>query len=301
MSRTFKRKAQGKAGKLAMLVLSRLSKYLTPARIDRYGAKLGNLIYIASKRYRRVVLRNLAAAYPGWGAEKVRRVGRETFRHFARGTLEFFHLLNLTPEQVDESVEIEGREYLDAALENGHGAIIVTAHYGNWELFARKIVLMGYKLNVIARNSDDPTMTGVANRVRESGGYKVFGRDSAAIPALRCLRRNELLGILPDQNTLSGIFVDFFGRPVATATGPAIFALRSDAPIICGFAKRLGNGRFKATLYPPLKVPLTGDEDADVHAITQSLTKAIENEIREDPTQWLWLHDRWKRTAEAEG
>jgi KDO2-lipid IV(A) lauroyltransferase len=106
---------------------------------------------------------------------------------------------------------------------------------------------------------------------------------------------------LPDQNTLSGIFVDFFGRPVATATGPAIFSLRSGAPIICGFAKRLGKGRFKVTIYPPLEVPLTGDEDADVHAITQSLTKAIEDEVRKDPAQWLWLHDRWKRTAELEG
>jgi KDO2-lipid IV(A) lauroyltransferase len=286
-------------GRLATVGLLRLSKHLNPKRIERWGARLGDFIFTASRRYRRVALRNLAAAYPDWGEKEVHKTARETFRHFGRGALEFFYLLNLPSKELDEWVVVEGKEHLDAALEKGCGAIIVTAHLGNWELFARKLVLLDYPLSVIARDSDDLMMTGVANSIRQNAGYKVFGRDSSVLPALRCLRKNEVLGILPDQNTLSGIFVDFFGRPAATATGPAVLSLRSGAPIICGFARRVEGGRFKILMYPPLDVPASGDEEADVYVLTAALTKIIEDEIRKDPAQWLWLHDRWKRAAEA--
>lgn len=292
-----KKRVELAGGRLAFSGLSRISKRLTPDRTWRWGSRLGDFIYSASSRYRRVALRNLALAYPEWSDAEVRRTARETFRHFGRGVLEFFYLLNLSQEEIDSWVTLEGKEHLDAAISKGNGAVLITAHLGNWELFARKVVLLGYKLNVIARDSDDPAMTGIANTVRQSGGYKVFGRDNAALPAIRCLRKNEFLGILPDQNTGSGIFVDFFGRPVATATGPAVFSIKTGAPIICGFARRTRNG-FKG-LFKPLDVNLSGDEEADVRAVTAAMTKAIEDEVREDPAQWLWLHDRWKRTHEA--
>ena len=294
-----KKRIELAAGRLAMTTLFRLSKHLNPARVERWGKILGGFIFKASRRYRRVALKNLTAAYPEWNEQDVKKTARESFTHFGRGALEFFYFLSVPSEELDERVEIEGKEHLDAALANGHGAIIVTAHLGNWELFARIFVLLGYPISVIARDSDDPTITEITNTIRQNAGYKVLGRDKSALPALRALRRNEVLGILPDQNTLSGIFVDFFGRPVATATGPAVFAIRSGAPIICGYTKRLGGGRFKTVLYPPIDLPLTGNEEADIHNVTAALTRAIEEEIRKEPAQWLWLHDRWRRTTEA--
>ncbi len=287
------------AGRLAMSGVFRLSRRLDPGRIERWGTRLGDLIYRASRRYRWVAMRNLKAAFPEWDESKVREVARATFRNFARSMLEFFYLTRLSPDEVDGWIELEGKEHLDAALSAGHGVVVVTAHLGNWELFARKLVLAGYKVNVIARDTDDPAMGAMVSAVRRNGGYNVLDRDSSVLPGMRCLRRNELLGILPDQNTHVGIFVDFFGRPAATATGPAVFSIRTGAPILYGFARRVEGGRFKAVCYPPLDVRLTGDDEADVHAVTSALTRAIEDEIRKDPAQWLWLHDRWRRTAEA--
>lgn len=287
------------AGRMAVCVFLRLSNRLNQSRIDRWGRRLGDFMFLMSRRYRRVAMRNLFEAYPEWSKTQVRTTARNTCRHFAKGMLEFLHLLHLPPEDLDGWIDLEGKEYIDEALDKGHGAILITAHLGNWEIFARKLALSGYKLNVIARNSDDPTMTGVANKMRETAGYHVLDRDNSALPSIRSLRRNEVLGILPDQNTFTGIFVEFFGRPCATATGPAVFALRSGAPVICGFARRTDEGRFKAVLYPPLDVPVTGNEKEDIHRLTQALTKAIEDEIRKDPPQWLWLHDRWKRASEA--
>jgi len=245
-------------------------------------------------------LKNLTAVY---GAEKSRQeivcIAKEVFRHFTRGALEFFHLLSLSREQVDAMVDIEGLENIDGVLSEGKGCVCVTAHYGNWELFARKMVIKGYKANVIARDSDDPGMTGIATRIRESGGYRVFDRDQPIIGAFRCLRNNESLGILPDQNDYDGIFVDFFGRPAATAPGPAVLSLKSGAPIVPAFAPRMPDGRYKVTIYPRIEFTPSGNEEQDIRDLTALVNLAIEREIRKNPSQWLWLHDRWKLSPEA--
>ena len=288
------------AGRATFWGMSRIAPLLRPWSIRAIGNFLGSLFYVLSARYRRVALANLRAAF---GAEKteveIRRIAKQVFRHFARGAIEFFYLLALKPEQIDAMIELEGREHLDKALAEGNGCMIITAHYGNWELLARKLVIQGYKVNVIARDSDDPGMTGITTRIRESGGYQVFDKDQPLIGAMRALRRNEILGILPDQNDSHGIFADFFGRPVATATGPAVFSLKSGAPLVPVFAPRMPDGRYKATAYPRIEFTPTGDETADIRELTALVNKVIEREVRANPGQWLWLHDRWKLTPEA--
>ncbi len=286
-------------GKTVMRLVVRMSGKLTPERIERWGRNVGWLIFTCIRSRRSAAIDNLTHAFPEWEVRKVKLTARACFNHFSRGALEFFRLLHITPEQIDDLVEIEGKEYLDEAFALGKGVIVVTAHFGNWEYGARKLVREGYKLSVIARDSDDVAMTGISNDIRQSGGYRVLSRDNAALPAIRCLRRNEIVGILPDQNTTTGIFVDFFGRPVATAEGPATFALRSGAAIVCGFTHRLQDGKFQLVLQPALQTLLSGDEATDIHAVTQAFTKVIEDEIRKDPPQWLWFHKRWKRTSEA--
>lgn len=286
------------AGRLAFLFLTGLASVVPFPVAQRMGAALGDFIYYASSRYRKVAIRNLTAAYDGkMSASDIRSTARQVFRHFARGAVEFFYLLKLKPEELDRLVDLSGMEHLDAALAQGNGAILLTGHLGHWEMLARRAAVAGYKINVIARNSDDVTMTGIARKIREDSGYKVLGRN--AREALKCLKNNEILGILPDQNTAGGVFVYFFGRPVATAEGPAVFSLKTGAPILPTFARRGPDGKYHAMVYPPIAVKLTGETDKDVWLLTQALTSRIEEEIRKDPTQWLWLHDRWKRSHEA--
>lgn len=282
-------------GRVTFQVMTKTAGLLRPWSVRAIGNTLGSLFYTVSSRYRNVALRNLRAAFGDQKSEaEIRKVAKSVFRHFARGAVEFFFLLSLSREQIDAMIDLEGVEHLDAALEQGNGCIVITAHYGNWELLARKLVIKGYKANVIARDSDDPGMTGIATRIRESGGYRVFDKDQPLIGAMRALRKNEVLGILPDQNESNGIFVDFFGRPVATATGPAVFALRSGAPLVPMFAPRMPDGRYKATVYPRIEFVPTGDEEKDIQDLTALINQAIEREVRSNPGQWLWLHDRWK-------
>ena len=270
---------------------------------DRLSRVLGWIAYTLSRRYRTVAVDNLRAAFPELTEDEAKRLTKRTFCNFCRALVEFFIAERFDQSDVRRVTELIGIENLDDALRGGKGAIVITAHIGNWEILARRAAAEGYPVNVIARDSDDPTMTGIVNRVRESAGYKVLSRDSSVRSALRCLRANESLGILPDQNTLGDcVFVDFFGRPVATAAGPALFALRTGAPVLCAFSSwERETKRYICVVYPPIEAALTGEADRDVEIVTAAYTKAIEAEIRKRPADWLWLHSRWKRANEAPG
>lgn len=282
--------------------MTRVAGLFRPWSVERFGSGLGMLMYCLSSRYRNVALKNLRTVY---GREKseaeIRSIAKDVFRHFARAAVEFFYLLSLTKDQISAMIDIDGRENLDSVLAEGKGCIILTAHYGNWELLARKLAILGYKVNVIARDSDDPGMTGITTRIRENAGYRVFDRDQPIIGAFRALRNNEILGILPDQNDSDGIFVDFFGRPSKTAVGTAVLSLKSGAPIVPMFAPRVKGGRYLATAYPRIEFTPSGDQEKDVHDLTTLVNTAIEREIRSNPSQWLWLHDRWKLSPALQG
>ena len=285
------------AGKLLLLPLVSVISCLKWDQAPAVGNILGDLAYTLSRRYRKQAIENLTNAYGKERTpEEINRIAKQTFRNFARAGIEFFLVGKMSDDELRRVAPMRGKEHLDAALAKGSGAICLTAHLGNWELLARRLVMEGYKLSVIARDSDDPSMTGLFNSVRRSGGYAVLSRDNAVGPALRCLRRNEGLGILPDQNTLGPcVFAEFFGRPAATVTGPAVFSIRTGAPIVPGFAVRTSDGGYEAVIYPAISFNPTGDREADVEALAQAYTTVIENEIRKYPDQWLWLHGRWKR------
>ncbi len=239
--------------------MSRGAALLRPWSVTLLGNAVGSAFYAASKRRREVTLNNLRLAFSGEKSQReIEAIAREVFRHFSREAFQFFYLLALSREKIDAMVDVTGLERVREALAEGNGVIAVTAHYGNWELMARKFVMLGFKVNVIARDSDDPGMTGIATRIRESGGYRVFDRDLPMIGAFRVLKNNEVLGILPDQNESQGIPVEFFGRPggnsrgsrgalpeVESAAGAGLFApacrrtLRSGSSSAhCFYAKR---------------------------------------------------------------
>lgn len=287
-------------GRVVFLLMVRCAELLRPWFVRMAGNTLGGIFYVLSKRYRNVALKNLRAAYKNEKSEaEIEVIAKSVFKHFCREAVQFFRLIALSKEKIDSMAAIKGAEHIDNALAAGKGCIVLTAHYGNWELLARKLNILGYKVNVIARDSDDPGMTGITTQIREQGGYRVFDRDQPIIGAFRSLRNNEILGILPDQNESDGVFVNFFSKPAATAIGPAVLSLKSGAPIVPAFAVSNGCGEYEITVYPKIEFQPGEDEDENVLKLTGLVTAAIEKEIRRNPSQWLWLHDRWKKSPEA--
>lgn len=276
---------------------------ITPrAAPEPLGKALGLLAYTSMPRYRRVALANLRRAYGDeWEDAQIEQIARDSFRHLGITLAEFFlRLPRLAQEEAEREILFVGQEHYREALARGQGVVLVSAHYGNWEMIGPRLAYAGYRVNGISRTADDPGMDRLIGGVR-SRLCRQIPRAQAAREGLAALRRNEVLAIMLDQNTLKGgVFVPFFGHPASTATGPAAFALKTGAALIPTFCLRERNGAHTVKAWPAIYPCSTGNKAEDVHRLTGELTRVIELQIRERPELWAWLHNRWKLQPVAE-
>lgn len=299
----FLKTAEKRAGFAVLKGVNAVARRCPERAVAPLGRLCGRTVWRLSRRYRNVAINNLTFAFGSERtSEEIETLARSVFDHFGRVAVEFFWLQRVSRERLDQIVELpdEGRQALRDARGNGKGAIVITAHFGNWELLGRYMAQQGYPLTVIARDSDDPTQAGFINSIRAQAGTGIISRGENASAMLDVLRDNGLLGILPDQNTaVNPIFVPFFGKPASTAPGVGVLALRSGAPVIPGFATRTATG-WRIDSYPTLDIPAEGSLKERVLDITANYTRTIEAHIRKHPEQWLWFHDRWRTRPENE-
>ena len=190
-------------------------------------------------------------------------------------------------------------EVLRRALEGGRGAIFVSAHLGNWELLAQRIVGAGFPAATLVRRASNPHLDRwLASRRQASGLVTIErGGPKSARRLLRSLREGRLVGMLIDQDTrVESVFVPFFARCAATPVAPAHLAVARGLPVVLGLIHRRAAGghriRIQSVEVPP---PAVGrDRRAQVHALTRELTRRIEEAVRMRPHEWVWVHDRWK-------
>ncbi len=289
------KRLSGWLGCTALLALHHLAKRAPVSLVYWLGERLGKLAYRLSRRYRRVAEQNLQMAFgDSLSPQQRRQLAQQVFVHFTTSLMEFLLADRLSPDDLRRMVTIVGEEHLQRCVQQGKGTLLITAHYGNWEIAARYVTqCKGYPLSVVARDADNGAAARLINRLRERGGYRVIPRGQAARPVLQALRRNELVALLPDQNA-GDVFVPFFGRLAGTVAGPALLALRSGAPLLPAFCTRQPDHTYLIEILPPLEIQPSGDKERDVFDIMARLTALIEQQIRKHPAQWLWLHNRWK-------
>ncbi len=258
------------------------------------GRGLGTLLYHAFKRYRKVAHKNLTLIYSPEKSEKeITGMAKAVFRHFGQLATEFVKLPILDKQAVDALVTVEGEENLKQALSEGRGVLIMTGHFGNWEMMARWFTTHGYPLNVVARDARVKNASKLLEETRRGSGANVLLRGNSARGVLQHLKLNELIGILPDQNAID-VFVPFMGYPTGTVDGPAVFHLKTQAPLVFSWCVRMPDNRYHITFEPPVVIPPSSDKQADIVQIMTLVNARLEAQIRRYPTQWLWLHDRWK-------
>ena len=259
------------------------------------GSFLGTIAYLILNKERKKAIENLSTAFSKeMTILEIKRLCRESFQNLGINLIELLRFPKLNRENIDEFVTMIGRDRIDTALKNGKGAIMLTAHLGNWELMAAYAALKDYPINVVARPIYYEGYNKILVKLRESKGIKVIYRDDVK-PMLQSLKNNELLGILADQDTVKvdGLFVKFFDELAYTPTGPAALAMKTGAPLIPCFIIR-ENGRHKIFVEEPLPVMTTGDKDKDLLINTEMYGKVIEKWVRKYPSQWVWMHQRWK-------
>jgi len=271
----------------------------------RLGAWLGELFYLFDVRDRRIARFNLGIAFPDRSVAERRRILRTSCRNLGRVGAEFCHLSRLTADTVSQLVTFADRAAWDRAITaaDEKGAIIATAHFGNWELLAYVHGLLGHPITLVHRPMHNPLFDEAITQWRAAAGTRSIKKKAAAKEALRALRQHQILVIPSDQNqTLSfGVFVDFFGKPACTTPGAARLAMLTGAPVFPVFLVRDGeSGRHRIEILPEVEMVSSGDRDADIRVNTQRCSDAVETMIRRYPEQWIWFHKRWKTRPPGE-
>ncbi|MDP2278477.1 MAG: lysophospholipid acyltransferase family protein [Nitrospirota bacterium] len=264
----------------------------------KFGEFLGVLLFYLWISRRKIAIENLRKSISSHAisvSETPEKIIKNNFRNLGRSLSEIIKIYYGAGRKIIESVEIEGTENVYKAKSKGRGILFITAHCGNWEL----MVAASAKLlpsSGIARKIKNPYINKFIEGVRQRYGTSVIYKKGALKAVMKVLKNNESVGILMDQAVLSdeGYVIDFLGRGAWTTKMPALIARKTGAVVLPAFIHRTQKGH-KIKIYPAVELSDAGDKEAVVLEDTKKFSGFIEEYIKEHPSEWLWIHRRWKR------
>ncbi len=279
----------------AVLAIAGLMRLL-PLRTARGAAGLLAWIAASIVGFRRsVALENLRHAFPDRPDREIRRIYNRCWNHFLKVGVEMARMPRLDEAFIGRWMDMTQQTVMKQALDRGKGVIVVSGHFGNWEWMGGGMSRIGYPVTYVVTSQTNRLVEAWMNRMRESVGVEIVHRRNAVKGVLSALRRNRAVAILCDQDAgETGLFVQFFNRPASTPRGPALFHLKTGAPIVFSAAHRDRDGRLIVTFEEMTFSGLGGDRSRNEQMIMQGITTRLEDEVRKHPEQWLWLHRRWK-------
>jgi len=263
-----------------------------------FAGDIASLAYVFAAKQRKIALESLDIAF---GREKSRqeieKIAKDCFIYMAKSAVELMFFFD-KPQILKIKVDIEGRQNLDSALSRGRGVVLVSAHFGNFPLLLGRLAVDGYKVCGIMRPMHDARVEKIFLEKRDRYGVRTIysqPRNECVNNTIAALRNNELVFIPIDQNFgTGGVFVNFFGKQAATATGPVVLAQRTGAALIPCFILRQPGDRHKIIFEPEIQLKEGRDAQDTVLINIQRLTDIIEAYIRKYPAEWGWIHRRWK-------
>jgi len=265
-----------------------------PAFSERLGQQLGGLAYRFGWRSQ-VVEDHLAQAFPQQSEDWVADTAKGAYRHVGREWLSVPYISRRGPEEVRRRiVQFEGRDVLKAAYDEGRGVVIVSGHFGNWDLAGSALAAFGYPVDAVMQGMRNPRVTPLVQDFRRNLGMGLIDRADPWGRFNDSLAAGRLVAFVADQDAgRNGVFVPFFGRSASTHRAPALLALRTGAPFLVGGVHRVGPRRYHGWLVR-LDPPEGGDIKQQVLELTRSWVKELEKRVRLYPEQYFWHHKRWK-------
>jgi Kdo2-lipid IVA lauroyltransferase/acyltransferase len=247
-------------------------------------------------RIRRVVsLQNLEYAFPEKPETWRKKTAFSSYRHFALMILEFMKMNKWPPDRLRQMVTVENLEMLQDAMKEGRGAIMVSGHFGNWEIAMGYLHLQGIRSAIIQQRQKNRLVNNRMKRLREKWGMEIVYPRGAVSQCVHMLHRKMMVGLLGDQDAgRRGVFVPFFDRLSSTHIGAAAIHLKSGSPMLLGTCIRGARGGF-ILKFQQIPDGRAGEESRKaIIDITSAHTALLENAVRQHPEQYFWMHKRWK-------
>lgn len=255
------------------------------------------LTFALSKRNRNKTIKHLTMAYGDEKTpEEINELARNVFLHFFTVTVDLARLPIIIKKGINKLTTVEGIEHLDKAIASTKtGIMMLTAHFGNWELLGAWLAQNGYPMRVVGMPLFDPRLDKILVNTRNKAGYTNIARGSGTREIIRSLREGYAIGMLIDQDTnVQGTFVNFFGRPTWTPTGPLVLARKFKVPVVPIFMSLQDDYTYHIECKEPVNLEYTENEAKDLEINTQKVSDIYEETIRRNPSQWVWIHKRWK-------
>ena len=265
---------------------------------------LGTLMYWVDRKHRNRALHNLRRSFPNMSEAQTRTIARRSVGHLAMLAVEVLFTTRLIRVDTWRShVELDNfQPVLDLLVRQKTGMLMLTGHYGNWEVLGYVLATLGFETTSIARPLDNPYVNHWLLGVREKQGQRIVAKKGATEDVIKVLEDKGAVGLIADQNAGSkGVFVDFFGRKASTYKSIGLLAMQYNVPVVVGYARRTDKPFFFHIGAQDIIYPADWADQADpLRYITQRYTAAIEKMVREDPAQYLWVHRRWKSRPKGE-
>ncbi len=266
----------------------------------RIGRAIGTIAYYFDLRHRAMAYANLKIAFANKKSPaEIRRITRQIFKNYGQNLIELLRLPLLRAETCQEIVEIEGKEHLHEALQQGKGLMLVAMHFGSWELASLACCALGrYKL-VAKPQIRMAKLDELLNSYRARAGSETLARGMGTRDIIRSLHQNEMIGIVVDQGGKEGVLVPFFGRKASMSVGAIKLGLKMGVPLCFCVIFRQKGPHHKMKIYPPLELINTGDIDEDVVANLNQIVTKMEYFIEQYPAEYMWFYKIWKYSTES--
>ena len=263
---------------------------------NQWGRLLGRLVYLIDAPNRRIARCNLKFAFPEWPPAQIEMTVKRVYQHFGISALELLSTAFMSHDDIIEHSRIMGEDNLVRALNKGNGAILMSAHIGNWELGLQFLRChFDRPINLVARRLKLSLLNDLIHFLRTRYGNKIIYSKGTFDIMVKTLRQGGILALMADlPRKKYSVEVNFMGHRARSAYVVALLALRCKSPVIPSFTYRDKDGCITPELGAPVKITRTGKMGADLQINTQRFSDIVEEAVHRRPDQWLWMQKRWK-------
>jgi len=262
------------------------------------------IVWAVDRKHRRIARINLKIAFPEIDEKEARRIIRYCYMRIGTSAAEFLHIPKMDDRYIREHFRIEGLEYIEKSKREGRPILVMTGHFGNWELSSHLYSMQVAPMAFIVKQLRSPILDAIVTERRQFRGNTVIKQTESAKQVVRFLHKKVMVGILIDQNVdrHRGVLVELFGRKTYTTDGIARLALALQAAIHPGFIFRNPENKFCHTLWFGPAVPIDPDipKEEEIIRLTRRCNQELEKVIQRAPDQWMWFQPRWKNRGSDE-
>ncbi len=281
-----------------IMMLGILVRSISRKKSTALAYLFGDFLYHILKLRRPLVEKNLELTFPEKNESEINAIALQVYRNQAENFIEVLRLPMIkTAEEAALLVDMDTSSLLSESIDRKKGVVVVSAHFGNWELMAHCVGLLTGPFSLVVKPLKNHAVDQQINAWRSLSGNRIIYDWQALREGMRALKKGEILVILGDQSApWGGFFTDFLGRRASVFSGPAFLALKTGVPLIVCMSRRNDSGRYSVDLVE-IDQRCLGTSKADAEELARRYNKVFERYIYQYPEEWFWLHNRWKRTS----